>query len=111
LDQALDQGKTRNDFKQGDKMPEFLLSYSNTLLSRANAHPPPDELAENVYPFLGSDSHGQYTLNHSELNHDILNLLNTLYEFEKSSTSTPSKLSTWLKQALTPKTRAKSTSN
>jgi hypothetical protein len=79
LDQALDQGKTRNDFKQGDSMPEFLLSYSNTLLSRANTHPPPDELAENVYPFLRSDSHGQYTLNHSELTHEILNLVNTLY--------------------------------
>ena len=89
----------KNDFKIGDKIPEFLITYSSTLVSRANSHPPPDELAENLFPYLyrvpPSDV---YNLNHSEITHDILNILNTLYEFEHSTPSTPSKVSNWIKQ-------------
>ena len=115
LKEALENGKTKNDFKMGDKIPEFLITYSSTLVSRANSHPPPDELAENLFPYLyrvpPSDV---YNLNHSEITHDILNILNTLYEFEHSTPSTPSKVSNWIKQkysTLNPKQRAKSAAN
>ena len=109
LNQAIHQNKTREDFKEGDAMPEFLIVYSNTLLARANSHAPPDELAENLHPFLRRDSHGLYTLHQNALTYEILNLVNTLYMFEKSSPSTPSKLSTWL-NTITSKARSKSTS-
>ena len=52
LKEANENGKTKNDFKMGDKIPEFLLTYSSTLVSRANSHQPPDELAENLFPYL-----------------------------------------------------------
>ena len=89
----------KNDFKLGDKIPDFLVTYSKKVISRANAHPPPDELAECLSPYLyrvpPSDV---YDLNHSELTHDILNILNTLYEFEHSTPSTPSQVSIWINQ-------------
>ena len=109
LDQAIQQNKTKEDFKEGDVMPEFLVVYSNTLLARANSHSPPDELCENLRPFLQCDSHGLYTLHQSSLTNEILNLVHTLYLFEKSSPSTPSKLSTWL-GTFAAKARSKSTS-
>jgi hypothetical protein len=95
LNQAIHQNKTREDFKEGDAMPEFLIVYSNTLLARANSHAPPDELAENLHPFLCRDSHGLYTLHQNALTYKILNLV--------------SKLSTWL-NTITSKARSKSTS-
>ena len=99
LKEALDNGKTKNDFKSGDKIPDFLITYSDTLVCRANAHPPPDELAESLYPYMYKIQPSEiYNLNHSEINEHILNVLNTLYEFEHSTPSTPSKVTNWIKQ-------------
>ena len=99
LKEALDNGKMKNDFKLGDKIPDFLVTYSTKVISRANAHPPPDELAESLYPYMYKVQPSEvYNLDHSELNHEILNILNSLYEFEHSTPSTPSKVSNWIKQ-------------
>ena len=91
----LENNKIKATFKKGDKMPEFLVNYSVKILSRANSHPPPDSIAECLTPYL-YHSDGVYALSQSDVNFEILNILNALYEFEKDSESTPSKLSNWL---------------
>ena len=97
LTEAIENHKIKSIFKIGDKMPDFLVTYSAKILSRANAHPPPDELADCLSPYLYRAS-DVYALNQSEITHDILNILNALYEFEHSTESTPSKVSNWIKQ-------------
>ena len=95
LKEAIDNQKIKTIFKLGDKIPDFLVTYVQKIISRANAHPPPDELAECIGMYRVADV---YNLNHSELTHESLNILNTLYEFEHSTPSTPSKVSNWIKQ-------------
>jgi hypothetical protein len=73
------------------------VTYASKILSRENAHPLPDELVDCLSPYLYC-ADDVYALSQSNLNHEILNILNALYEFENSSESTPSKLSSWLKQ-------------
>ena len=91
----LENNKIKATFKKGDKMPEFLVNYSVKILSRANSHPPPDPIAECLTPYLYHND-GIYSLSQTDVNFEILNILNALYEFEKDSESTPSKLSNWL---------------
>ena len=101
MTEAIENHKIKPTFKIGDKIPEFLVTYSAKLLSRANAHPPPDELADCLSPYLHLAKDGAksvYALNQSEVTHEILNVLNALYEFESSSEHTPSKLASWIKQ-------------
>ena len=75
-------------------MPLFLATYSDKILSRANSHPPPDPIAECLTPYLYHKD-GVYSLNQTVVTFEILNILNALYEFEKDSQSTPTKLANW----------------
>ena len=90
----LDNKKVKAVYKQGDDMPLFLTTYSEKILSRANSHPPPDPIDECLTPYLYHKD-GIYSLNQTDVNFEILNILNALYEFEKDSQSTPTKLANW----------------
>ena len=101
LKEAIENQKIKPIFKIGDKMPDFLVTYFSKVISRANAHPPPDELADLLSDCLSPylcRANDVYALSESEITHDILNILNALYEFEHSTESTPSKVSNWIKQ-------------
>ena len=105
LAEAIENKRRKATFKQGDKMPEFLANYSVKILTRATSHPPPDSLAECLTPYL-YHSDGVYYLSQKDIDHGILNILNTLYEFEKDSGSAPSKLSHWLNQTFKGKNKS-----
>ena len=90
----LDNKKIKAVYKQGDDMPLFLATYSERILSRANSHPPPDPIAECLTPYLYHND-GIYSLNQTDVNFEILNILNALYECEKDSESAPTKLANW----------------
>ena len=72
-------------------MPLFLTTYREKILSRANSHPPPDPIAQCPTPYLYLKD-GVYSLNKTVVTFQILNMLDALYEFEKDSQSTPTKL-------------------
>ena len=80
-------------------MPSFLAAYSDKLLQRANMHEPPDSIAQCLTPFLFLQD-GHYALDKSAVTCQTLNLLDALFEFEKDSNSTPTKLANWFNQKL-----------
>ena len=59
-------------------MPLFLANYSEKILSRANSHPPPDPIAECLTPYLYLSYNGIYSLNQTDVNFKILNILNAI---------------------------------
>jgi hypothetical protein len=95
----LESAKVKQVYKEGDGMPAFLESYSDKLLQRANMHEPPDSIAQCLTPFLFLRD-GHYVLDKSAVTCQNLNLLDALYEFEKTSNSAPTKLAHWFNQKL-----------
>jgi hypothetical protein len=95
----LDSTAVKQIYKQGDVMPSFLVAYSDKLLARANTHAPPDSIAQCLTPYLFLQD-GQYALDKTAVTFHTLNLLDTLFEFEKASNSTPTKLANWFNQKL-----------
>ena len=75
-------------------MPLFLANYSEKILTWANSHPPPDQIAECLTPYLYHND-GIYSLNQTDVNFKILNIINALYECQKDSESAPTKLANW----------------
>ena len=80
-------------------MPAYLESYSDKILQRANTHEPPDSIAQCLSPFLFLRD-GQYVLDKSAITCKTLNILDSLYEFEKESSHQPHKLANWFNQVL-----------
>ena len=95
----LEKAKIKQVYKEGDEMPAYLESYSDKILQRANTHDPPDSIAQCLSPFLFlRDS--QYVLDKSAITCKTLNILDSLYVFEKESNHQPHKLATWFNQVL-----------
>lgn len=95
----LEKAKIKQVYKDGDEMPAFLESYSDKILQRANAHEPPDDIAQCLSPFLFLRD-GQYVLDKSAITCKTMNILDSLYVFEKESNHQPHKLATWFNQVL-----------
>jgi hypothetical protein len=95
----LDSNAVKEVYKQGDVMPSFLAAYSEKLLARANTHAPPDPIAQCLTPYLYLQD-GLYALDKTAVTFHTLNLLDTLFEFEKASHSTPTKLANWFNQKI-----------
>ena len=95
----LESAKVKQVYKEGDGMPSFLATYSDKLLQRANMHEPPDSIAQCLTPFLFLQD-GHYALDKTAVTFQTLNLLDALFEFEKASNSTPTKLANWFNQKL-----------
>ena len=61
-------------------LPEYLNPYVLTLLDKINNHPPPDNLAQTLAPFISFDINiNQYIANPNGLNMRILQKLDKLY--------------------------------
>ena len=95
----LDSKAVKAVYKQGDVMPSFLTAYSEKLLARANTHPPPDPVAQCLTPYLYLKD-GLYALDKTVVTFRTLNMLDALFEFEKDSHSTPTKLANWFNQKI-----------
>jgi hypothetical protein len=95
----LENAKIKQVYKEGDEMPAYLESYSDKILQRSNTHEPPDSIAQCLSPFLFLRD-GQYVLDKSAITCKTLNILDSLYEFEKESSHQPTKLANWFNQVL-----------
>jgi hypothetical protein len=95
----LDSKAVKAVYKQGDDIPLFLTAYSEKLLVRANNHPPPEPIAQCLTPYLYLKD-GLYALDKTVVTFRTLNMLDALFEFEKDSQSTPTKLANWFNQKI-----------
>ena len=62
-------------------------------------HEPPDSIAQCLAPFLFLQD-GHYVLDKSAVTCKTLNILDSLYEFEKESNNTPTKLANWFNHVI-----------